>query len=131
MKKGVLIAGIALSAIALILCVFANVLVIGALIERKNAIDASGQIASAFSIFISVIFCVPAYIVQAVLNVAGIVTTAQTFRSESRAVHVTGIVFLAINAVMIVVSAAIFIAFFTICNSSPSETAFILTRLTA
>lgn len=129
MKKGFLIAGIIVSAIALILCVIANAFVISALIERKNAVDANGQLQSAMAIFVSVIFCFPSYIGQSVFNVAGIATTAQTLRSESQAIRITGTVFLVLNAVMLLVSAGIFIAFIAICNSPADNTTALLNFL--
>ena len=129
MKKGFLIAGIILFSIALILCALANFFVINALVERHNAVDAQGQLSSAFAILISIIFCIPLYIGQAVFNIAGILTAAQTLKSESHNIRVAGTVFLILNAVMILVSVGMFIAFFAICNSTASETAFVLNSL--
>ena len=129
MKKRFLVAGIVLTAIGLILCGIANFLVINALVERNTNGTASEQLGGAFAILISIIFSIPCYIGQLAFNVAGIATTAQTLGSESRAIKTTGIVFLVLNAVAIIFSIAMFVAFFAICNSQNPETASLMYKL--
>ena len=129
MKKRFLVAGIILTAIGLILCGIANFLVINALVERSSDGTTSEQLGSALAIIISIVFCIPGYIGQLAFNIAGIATTAQTLGSESRAIKTTGIVFLVLNAVAIIFSIAMFVAFFAICNSQNTDASALLNLL--
>lgn len=129
MKKGFLISGIIFTAIGLILCGISNFFVINALVERSSNGTASEQLGSAFAIIISIVFCIPGYIGQLVFNIAGIATTAQTFGSESKTIKTAGIVFLVINAVAIIFSITMFVAFLVICNSQSTDASALLNFL--